>query len=240
MWLLVTCSATKKSWSRFLKQKSDLPERAKKLMVKLIQQGYKLQQVKMDNAGENLKLKELCEDDPQLCKVEFKLTPPNSPQFNGICERKFATLWSRVRALLNAAGLPEWLRNGLWTECARYAEIVENQLVHAKYKQNGSAYKRFYGLEWEGFKALRQWEIPLNCGELGGVSLNTTLHNWGSASQSSFSFRFSPALSIFTFNGICERKFAILWSRVRALLSWISSCGAHFYKVYWLVVMSTC
>jgi hypothetical protein len=46
------------------------------------------------------------------CKFEF--TAPDSPQQNGKIERKFATLYGRVRAILNRAEFTENLRNVMW------------------------------------------------------------------------------------------------------------------------------
>ena len=36
--------------------------------------------------------------------VRFEFTAPNTPQQNGVTERKFATLYGRGRAILNKAG----------------------------------------------------------------------------------------------------------------------------------------
>ena len=45
--------------------------------------------IRCDNAGENVKgIKELC----NTYGIQIELTPPNSPQFNGVVKRKFVTL----------------------------------------------------------------------------------------------------------------------------------------------------
>jgi hypothetical protein len=50
------------------------------------------------------------------CKYEF--TAPDSPQQNGKIERKFATLYGRVRAILNRAEITENLRNVMCAFCS--------------------------------------------------------------------------------------------------------------------------
>jgi hypothetical protein len=58
--------------------------------------------IRCDNAGENLKLKEYAITEPDI-NVNFEFIAPHSPQQNGKIERKFATLWGKVRSMLNAA-----------------------------------------------------------------------------------------------------------------------------------------
>jgi hypothetical protein len=57
---------------------------------------------------------------------------PGTPQFNGRVRRKFATLYFKVRAMLNAAKLPAVKRKGLWTEAARKATHLKNILVSTR------------------------------------------------------------------------------------------------------------
>ena len=61
-----------------------------------------------DNAGENVLLKKLCVQ--QMIDVTFEFTAPGSPQYNGKVERKFATLFGKVRSILNAARLTKDLQ----------------------------------------------------------------------------------------------------------------------------------
>jgi hypothetical protein len=42
---------------------------------------------------------------------------PRTPQRNGKVERKFQTLYGRIRAMLNGADLGEELRDKIWAEC---------------------------------------------------------------------------------------------------------------------------
>jgi transposase InsO family protein len=59
---------------------------------------------------------QLAKDTKLNIKSEF--TAPYTPQQNGKIERKFATLWGRVRATLNTSQRPWSLRNKLWAQCA--------------------------------------------------------------------------------------------------------------------------
>jgi hypothetical protein len=64
--------------------------------------------------------------DKEGYKIKFELTPPGNPQYNGEVERKFATLYARVRAMINDAGFNNVLRGGLWAEAAKAATDIES------------------------------------------------------------------------------------------------------------------
>jgi hypothetical protein len=60
--------------------------------------------IRCDNAGDIGSLERECAK--QGLGIQFEYTGPGTPQFNGRVERKFATLYSKVRAMLNGAKLP--------------------------------------------------------------------------------------------------------------------------------------
>jgi hypothetical protein len=65
----------------------------------------------------------------------FEFTAPYTPQQNGKIERKFATLWNKVRSMLNTAKVPKELRNKLWAQCANHATLLENTLLYPNKQQ---------------------------------------------------------------------------------------------------------
>ena len=62
----------------------------------------------------------------------FEYTARNTPQQNGKVERAFATLFGRVRAMLNQADMDRAKRDMIWTEAAATATKLENILVDKK------------------------------------------------------------------------------------------------------------
>ena len=50
------------------------------------------------------------------------------PQQNVVAERAFATLYGRVRAMSNRAGLKGTIREKLWAQCAMTAKLLEGIL----------------------------------------------------------------------------------------------------------------
>jgi len=57
--------------------------------------------------------------------IQFEWTAPGTPQQNGRAERKFKALYGRVRAMFKEAGLTEDIENGILSEGASTATILE-------------------------------------------------------------------------------------------------------------------
>ena len=74
-------------------------------MFKKLENDYdvKIMKVRCDNVGENVLLEKECIDIKM--KIKFEYTSPRTPQQNGQIERKFATLYGRVRAMFISAGI---------------------------------------------------------------------------------------------------------------------------------------
>ena len=66
---------------------------------------------KCDNAGENKKMDDACIE--QKMGIKFEYTAVGTPQQNGRVERKFATLYGRIRSMMIDAGIKENLRQKL-------------------------------------------------------------------------------------------------------------------------------
>ena len=70
--------------------------------------------VRCDNAGENMSLKQACEQEG--LGIEFEFTAPGTPQQNGVVERAFPTVMGRARAMMNVAGFTKHKREHIWCE----------------------------------------------------------------------------------------------------------------------------
>ena len=80
-----------------------------------------------DNTGENLSLQQECLSFG--LGIQFEFTSPHTPQLNGRVDCKFATITSGVRASLNVAQLPTWLRYMLWAESTSHETDLQNILL---------------------------------------------------------------------------------------------------------------
>jgi len=154
-WVLVVDAATSESWSCFVKHKDDQNDYLVKFFKKLKAKGVKPKAIRLDNSGENKKLQKMCEEEG--LDIEFQFTPRDSPQFNGKVERKFQTLWSCTRSVMNAAKLDKSTRNGVWAEAARHSTDIDNLLVRASKKDKGPPHTAFYKKESKKVAHLRQF-----------------------------------------------------------------------------------
>jgi len=140
-WLLVMDHATSHCTSYFMKAKSHTAVYLSRYLDAMAKAtGRTTFTLRCDNAGENVwaekAFRKSCYD------VTFQYTAPNTPQQNGKVERKFATLYGRVRSMLNDAQVTQNLRHKLWAEAANTATLLDNLLVGA---DGQSPYQRFHG-----------------------------------------------------------------------------------------------
>ena len=150
-WLLIQDDYTDFIWSYFLKTKAQMANTFMSWLT-TIEKETKLtiRKIRCDNSGENRSLQELVRHDHNL-SVKFEFTAPYTPQQNGKIERKFATLYGKIRAMLNWARLTPHLRKRLWAQCANTATKLENIIV--KNESRFTSYELFYGTnpEWAYF-----------------------------------------------------------------------------------------
>jgi hypothetical protein len=170
-WCLVVDEVSKMKWSFFLKEKSDQVDKLLPFLKEMKTQ-YAIKYIRCDNAGENISLDSACKK--EAMGINFEFTSPGTPQHNGVVERSFATLYGRVRSMMNAAKITEEKRKQLWAECASTATDIDN-IVAAK---ETTPYRAFYGKDPKYLNHLRVF------GEYGiikdyATSLKSKLKNKG-------------------------------------------------------------
>jgi hypothetical protein len=126
-WALIVDDYTDFCWSYFLRKKSDLKEKLVNFIQELKTKKIDVKFVRCDNAGENKALEDHCNH--VSINVSFEYSGPRTPERNEKVERKYQTLYGRIRAILNGAGLKDEVRSGIWTECASTATFYSNILL---------------------------------------------------------------------------------------------------------------
>jgi hypothetical protein len=139
-WLVIVDDFTDYCWSFFLKEKNQIQILVFDFIKKILNKKYDLKFIRCDNDPNHHVLQKKLEDDNQ--NIQFEYVAPNTPQHNGKAERKFATLYSKVRAMLNQAGFTHKLKVILWIHAAIFATELENHLS-TQYKQL-SSFGQFY------------------------------------------------------------------------------------------------
>ena len=147
-WGMAVDAHSKQSSSHFVKTKDAVENHVMAYLRKMHKDGTPVEILRMDYGGENQLIEQAIALDP-LVTTKVQYTPRDSPQYNGIVERKFAWLWHGVRSVLNQAKLPQSIQGKLWPEAARYVELVSNNIITPRKKDLGSPYQHFHGKEWE-------------------------------------------------------------------------------------------
>jgi transposase InsO family protein len=120
-WALIVDDYTDYCWSFVMNNKLDIKARIKTLLMDLKIANRIVKFISCDNAGKNMTMK----NDPEIksFSIEFEFSGPRTPQRNGKVEKKFQTLYGRIRAMLNGAGLEGELRDKIWSECVMNVTI---------------------------------------------------------------------------------------------------------------------
>ena len=102
-WFLLVYEFTKYSWTTFGNKKSDLSDKVFPIILIIFNTGHKVYKLRLDNEGKNweLEYKFL----KHILGIKFEYTIPNTPQYNGLVERKFQSLYNKLRDTLFESGL---------------------------------------------------------------------------------------------------------------------------------------
>ena len=139
-WGKICDQYTGKTWDSFLKQKSMIPTMVEDLIINLKAKGHTVSYLRCDNAGEHQeKLQKICS---QL-GVQLEYVAPNTPQHNGVVERRFVTDRDRAMAMMTAANFTPQTQDKLRCEAISTASKLGDILVRERQKK--SAYKMFHG-----------------------------------------------------------------------------------------------
>ena len=150
-WALVVDDYSSYCWSYFLNKKSDLKGKLVDLIVELKDLKRTVKFLRLDDAGENFALEKACK---QLnLGVKFEFSGPRTPQRNGKVERKFQTLYGKIRAMFNDSGIENEIRHGLWAECASTATFYENRITNKEKQQ--SPLQLMFQTPFKGFNYLK-------------------------------------------------------------------------------------
>ncbi|MCP4746065.1 MAG: transposase family protein, partial [Desulfobacteraceae bacterium] len=143
-WLLAVDDYSNFSWSSFLKKKNELKDHTIGLIKELkAKHGILVKIIRLDNSGENNALEKLYKQEG--LGIKFEYTVPGTPQQNGRVERKFQTLYGRLRSSLLSSGIKGAFKKRPWAEAANTATDLDNILV--KQGKNESSFQHFFGKE---------------------------------------------------------------------------------------------
>jgi hypothetical protein len=125
--------------------------------------GLAVKYVRLDNAGENKKLKERSYSADWKLNIDYEFTARDTPQQNHRAELGFAVLANRGRALMYHANLPMEIRYKLFKEAFQTATLLDALVVVEIEGEKKSRVEHWSGKKPEYAQNLRTW------GEAGTV-----------------------------------------------------------------------
>ena len=129
-----------KTWDRFLTSKSLIPEMVDSILTQLKAQNIEVKFLRCDNAGEHQEpLQKVCTKQG----VTLEYTAPNTPQHNGVVERRFVTDRDRAMAMMLAAKFTQKTQDMLRCEAISTASKIGDSVIRQGHSK--SAYELFFG-----------------------------------------------------------------------------------------------
>ena len=92
--------------SRIFRQKNHMIQPVCAFLHRMKQQGNMPTTIRMDNAGENIKLQQAAEGREWKLGLQYEFTAPNTPQQNALAEVAFPTVMNRANAMCEAGNIP--------------------------------------------------------------------------------------------------------------------------------------
>ena len=115
--------ATGKKWSEFTDTKSGMVEPTCQWMHKMKEKGMAIKVIRLDPAGENVKLEIRARSADWKLAIEYEFTSRDTPQHNNLAELAFPYLAGRARAMMGAAHMPDDSRGKISLEVLKCATM---------------------------------------------------------------------------------------------------------------------
>jgi hypothetical protein len=135
----ITDDYSRFSWVHFGKLKSQIGQHVKTLVAQLKAEGRDTEYLRCDPGGENKSLDSFCQENG----ITLEKTAANTPQQNGVVERKLTVMIQRAHAQMRACNFDDNARDLLWAESVNTANDMEN--ISSNTLNKKSPYELFTG-----------------------------------------------------------------------------------------------
>jgi hypothetical protein len=100
----------------FFEEKDKSKDKIVELIKELKNENIHVQVLRLDDAGEIHGLEKECRQ--QNLGIKFEYSGPRTPGRNGKVDRKFQTLFVRIRAIINDSEIDGEFSDAFWAECS--------------------------------------------------------------------------------------------------------------------------
>ena len=138
-----------------------------KLFYQWQENGFVIEHVRCDNAGENVKLDNRVKDSDWKMTMDFEYTPRNTPQYNHLAELKIHLICNKARALMIDANVPRKYRYRCFVLATSTAMMLDWLVTVDIAGIEKSRFEHCFGCLPKFATNLRTW------GEAGVVTIKT-------------------------------------------------------------------
>lgn len=156
-WRLMVDEHTHMKFSDFFETKDGMVEPTCQKLSLWKQQGKPVENIRLDNAGENVKLEAAANGKDWKLNIAFEYTGGATPQRNHLVELGFATLWARARATMIGAKVPLGIRYLVCKECIATITLLDGLVQITLNGVTKSRFEHWLGKLPRFTKKLRKW-----------------------------------------------------------------------------------
>jgi hypothetical protein len=127
-------------------------------MIRVLkQEGINVKYVRLDNPGENVAFAQLASGKAWNLQLAFEFTGSRTPQQNYLVKVGFTTLWGRLRAVFDAARVPEEEKYKLIREGIHYLTFLDGLIVKDVQGVVKTKYGHLHGEDPKVKMPMRTW-----------------------------------------------------------------------------------
>jgi hypothetical protein len=98
-------------------------------LVRWNKSGMHVKYIRLDNAGENIKLQKISDSKDHQMNIQFEFTARNTPQQNHLSELGFTVLINRGRAMMHRANIPKDIRYKVFPRVFETATLLDGLVI---------------------------------------------------------------------------------------------------------------
>ena len=149
--------ATGKKWSKFTDMQIGMVEPTCEWMHKMKEKGMAIKVIRLDPAGENVKLEIRSKSADWKLATEYEFTSRDTPQHNNLTELAFLYLAGRARAMMGAAHMSDDSRGKISLELLKCATMLDGLGLVAVDGKRKTRDKHIHGKNPRWATNLRTW-----------------------------------------------------------------------------------
>jgi hypothetical protein len=131
------------------------------------QHGHKVEVVRMDNGGENIKLESRAKSKDWQLGIVFEKTARDTPQQNSLAKIGLTVIANKARTLMAQANIPQRIKYKIFREAYKTAAILDEYVVIKRHSIEDTRYVHWCGANPNFTNHLHTW------GEAGTVKVKT-------------------------------------------------------------------